>query len=285
MSEPDISLEIPDKSSNAAEPNNDGDLEELSIEEKLKSVKKACKDADDLIGEKSKERDNLKAEITYLEKSISEINQSVVSYNKVYKNIETETKALREYVDAVKKMILSVISESEKKKVDDQITAADTEIITQNGKVEKLLDEDCKTAKSNSDIALNKLNEKQTAYDNSRKYQANIENKIKNLKTLKDLIERADIEKVVDRKKMYFWILKLEEEFSADPQLISSDQLKDELERELKELNAAKEKFRTADDNLKTAQNSYNTEKRVLDSLTIDRDKNILNEISSKEGQ
>lgn len=284
MSETEKELKESKDDSRATETNSPGNSQEPSIEEDYEKAKKDYKDANDIIDQKSKERDDLKTDITYLEKSIGEVNQTVESCNKAYQNIEKEVNVFDEYVVSIKKMILSVIPDGEKKQVEDKRDAIDRKKGDQETKVQKLWG-DYDTARTNFGMAQDELNQKQAAYDDLKKYQTNIENKIKNLKSLRDLIEKADIEKEVDRKKMYFWTLELEKKFSAEPKLKKCDQLKAELESKLKELNVAKGKIRTAEDNMRLLKNNYETEKRVLESLITNRNKDILNEISSKEGQ
>lgn len=91
------------------------------VEKRLEELKTNLQTTETDIGIKSKERDNIKSDITNLQKKLSEIKQVTDAYGKVYIGFDADRKALNEYAATKKKIIDGALLESDKKDIDQII--------------------------------------------------------------------------------------------------------------------------------------------------------------------
>ncbi len=253
------------------------------IEVKLKELKDQLQATEAVIDKKSKERETLNADINDLQKIVNEVNQLVDAFSKAFENIRKSKTELEDYAATKKTMINAALPEEDRKTVGDKIGEVDNNITNKGNEVTTLL-QNYEEAKSNFEASQKYLNKKQEEFDLLKTYQKEVDGKLKNLKNLRGLIEKADEEN--NLPKMYFWINELNTKLdSKNFELKTKDDLKDNLYSAWKELDNAKQACRENEEKMRNAKIELENGQRTLDSLKAKRDTDILDRINIPEGQ
>ncbi len=257
------------------------------IDEKLEGLKEELKAAETDIDKKSRERDALKADVAYLEKKISEVHQVVNSYSTVFESIDKDKTDLDDYVVTKLNRVNVALSVDEKEEVDKKIAEVEFEIKTLKENIETL-NNNYEIAKSSFEAVQKELNERQGDFDRKKTYQSEIANKMKTLKNLRDLIEKADGKK--EFPKMYFLVTELQKKLqkdddSTDFKLKPMDEFENDFEDAWMKLNKAKEDFRNKEEIMRTTQKDLEKEQRAYDEKKAKREIDILERIKTLEVQ
>jgi len=253
------------------------------IEVKLNELKDQLQATEVIIGKKSKERETLNADINDLQKIVNEVNQLADAYSKAFENIRKSKNELEDYAATKKTMINAALPEEDRKTVDDKIAEVDNKI-TNKGNEVTTLNQNYEEAKSSFEISQKNLDGKQKEFDLLKTYQKTVDEKLKTLRNLRILIEKADEEN--NLPKMYFWINELNTKLdSKNFELKTKDNLRDNLYSAWKELDNAKQACREKEEEMRNAKIELENGQRALDLLKAKRDTDILDKINIPEGQ
>lgn len=249
------------------------------IEDKLNRLRDELEATGEDIDNRSRARDTLKADINYLQKIESDINQAVSAYNKAYENIAGDKKVLDDYAVELNNAINHFPDSVEKK-----VKEIEGEIDGPISEIEKKLGESnerYKDVKTSYDIANNNVGIQQSSVDSLKAYQKKVDDDLKNLKTLKDLIAKALGENNV--LEVYF----RSKEFNSKVgfELKTKKKFEDDLKGEWAGLSEAKKNFRLAETKERSAKNERDKIQEEYDKQKGSRNKDILDKIKTEEEQ
>lgn len=241
--------------------------------DKLKKLKEELQGKEKELGNITKERDTLKGDIASLEKIVAEVKQILDAYKQALQGIKKDKEDLDNYSKIKEPMIEAAIKDK-KKDVEDAIKQVDDEI--------KKIEEEVKDLKKNLDNAKNdyetakkSLDETQHTYDSLKVLQKKIGDNLKELKSLKDLIEKEE-----DKNKtanMYFLFLEFENLLKeTEGGIKKEDDLESALYEAWTELDEAKAAFRKNEEQLKTSKVELEAKEKDLESAKNNRKQNIL---------
>ena len=244
--------------------------------EELAGLKTKLEDRQAEIAALSKQRDTLKQDIDGLETAVTELTQIVAAYELVSKAIEKDKRDLDLYV-ATKTPMLEVAVKEKKDTIEQIIEEADCEIQDARGRLEQL---DAAAQEAAQTLEAAKANEEQerTSYNALKDGYKQIEAKLKQLKTLRDTIEK-DYDDTNKMAGMYFLLKELKAEL-ASIQILSKDELEQALYAAWNRLKKAKNYLRAMTASNDAAKDAAAREKKNLEGLVTNRRKNILERIA-----
>lgn len=244
-------------------------------EEKLKDLKNNLEKTDTEIGELAKQKDTLKTDITALEKIVSEVKQVLSAYGQELPNIEIQKKAIENY-SKTKTPMIEVAIKDKKEAIDKKVEEFDgrTKNMEEQVKRLKIKFEDADTQYED---AQKNLKDKQYTYDSLKAFQKEIGGKLKELKNLRESIEKY--EEKNETAKMYFLMSELNS-LLGNTVIKTSEGLESELYKKWKELDSAKTALRDREEQLKDARNNFENKQKELESRKKNRRDEILKIIS-----
>lgn len=247
-------------------------------EEKLKALKDDLQSTETELGQLTKEKDTLKADIATLERIVSDVNQVVTAYGQALQNIEKDKKYIEDYSQIKVPMIEAAIQNkkdaiNEKiKEVNDQIKTTESKVKELKGKSETA-NAEYKTAKENRD-------KNQNGFDSLKTLQKTIDGNLKELKNLKESIEKD--EEKNKTANMYFLISELNSLlYETKSSIKTQEEFKSALFQAWQDLDLAETALREKDESMKTAKKEFEDKQNELQSLMKNRRAKILEVISN----
>lgn len=225
----------------------------------------------------SKQRDTLKQDIEGLEAAVTELTQIVAAHEQASKTLEKDKRDLDLYV-ATKTPMLEVAVKDKKEAIERIIEDANYEIEMARDRLDQL-ERDAADADQALDAAKQYADQEKAAYDALKDSYKQIEAKLKALKALRDSIEK-DYDDKNKTASMYFLVQELKAEL-ATIQILSKEELEQELYAAWNRLKKAKNALRDATAAQDAAKEAVAREKKNLETLVANRRKTILERIDA----
>ncbi len=235
------------------------------VKEKLNELK----DIETKITKSIKRREELNNEICSLQKKIDEIKPIVNNYSQMYSIIEKETKNIENFSE------INVLENNIKDKIDvinKKIANVDNPIKEKEEYIDGL-DKEYKNASDQLEEARKKCKGKQKSYDTLKSFQNDTINRLKELKNLKELIERYT--KVNETAKVHFLKLELRN-LLENTSIKTPEKFESELFEKWNDLDSAKTEVKNKEEAMKKISNNLENERNKFNLLKKDRIGDIL---------
>ncbi|MDR4505830.1 MAG: hypothetical protein MRK01_13745 [Candidatus Scalindua sp.] len=226
------------------------------------------------IEKKTKEKNTLKGDITNLEKIRIEINQISDAYKQGLKSIQKDTTEIENYL-SLKESMLEIAVKDKKDKIISKIQEVDESIHNINEEV-KALEKALQTAQEGYRDAKVNRDKSQINYNSFKAKQKDIEDKLKKLKDLKQLIVKEE-DGNNNTTNMYFFIQDIKmlfEETKSD--ILSVEDFKQKLLEAWNGLDANEMSVRAKESLLEEAKKKLNEKQKALETARKDRNQLIL---------
>lgn len=247
-----------------------------TLDKELEDLRNEYNENQTKLGKLTKDKEILKTDITSLEKIISDIEQIVSAYSQPYSNIIKEMKDTETYSQEMKLKNENTIK-NKKVAIEKKITGFDEQIKKKEEEVNKYRKE-FEDANVQFEDTQKNLVEKQIIYDSLKHFQIETENKLKELKNLKELIDNYDKRK--ETAKMWFLLLELDNLLGEINNIKTPEDLRSELNKKWKEWKSAKITLREKEDERNFSKNEFEAKLNDLDSLRKNRRNEILKVVS-----
>lgn len=208
--------------------------QEKNVKERIQELKQ-----DVAVGKEQLSKDE--NELGALEKAAKDIDKTVEAFGKAYETLKADKEDIDGYYENKKSMINAVVDE-EKKQIEDVIKQVDKEITDKEAELEGL-----KQSHTNSEDDYKQKNEAkenaQKEYDLTKNFQKGMQDKLKELSSVRGLIEEE--EEKNQYAVMYFYIDEKAEEAGLGSLMAQLDKLIEDvgLKGFFSETQGAKEKF------------------------------------------
>lgn len=241
--------------------------------DKLKQLKNELQNKENELGNVTKERDTIKSDIVALEKIVAEVQQILVAYKQALQGIKKDKTDIDNYLKIKEPMIEAAIKEK-KEAVEAKIKEVDDEI--------KKMEQDAKehtikrdTAYADRESAKESVDEKQHTYDSLKALQKNVDDSLKELKNLKDAIEKEEDNR--NTANMYFLFLEFNKLLEKSEGEIKTEvELESALYEAWTELDEAKITLRDKEEQLKTSEALLGAKEKDLESAKKNRRQIVL---------
>ncbi len=244
-------------------------------ENELNDLRYELQTSEAKLSEETKKRDELKSEITVLEKLVNEAKQVSNAYGQTLQNIKTEKEAIESYSQTMTPIIEAAIGDK-KKAVDDTVAKFNDDLNKMGKEIEDLRK---KVEGVNTQLEDVKKNheQKQNDYNSLKTSQVAIQERMKELKSLKNSIEKEEGKKIGNK---YFLISELNN-LLKNTEIKSQEELKSKLYEASNDLDSAKAALKEKEDQVKTTKNEFEGKQNELESLKKNRRAKILEGISN----
>ncbi len=228
---------------------------------KLEELKEDLNTTEKEIAERNKQKETLKKDISDLQKKVDEANQILKAYGQDVQNIEDQKKEFENYSKNNTTIIEQALGDK-KAETDTKIADFDKEIKKKEGEV-TALENKYNASEAKFETANGALKEKENEYDSLKNLKNKITNKLKELRGLKDLIDKTNA-----KEKKYFLISELNALLNETKPIVKmKDELESELYVKLEELGSKRDELRTAEEARNAALEEYKTKKDELGKL------------------
>jgi chromosome segregation ATPase len=228
---------------------------------KLEELKGDLNTTEKEIAERNKQKETLKKDISDLQKKVDEVNQILKAYGQDVQNIEDQKKEFENYSKNNTTIIEQALGDK-KAEIDTKIADFDKETKKKEGEI-TALEIKYNTSEAKFQTANDALKEKEKEYDSLKNLKNEITNKLKELRGLKD-----SIDKINTKAKKYFLISELNALLNETKPIVKmKDELESELYVKLEELGSKRDELRTAEEARNAALEEYKTRKDELEKL------------------
>lgn len=228
---------------------------------KLEDLNKELKTTEEVIVEKNKQKETLKKDISDLDKKIIEVNQVLKAYGQDIQNIEDQKKEFENYSKNNTKIIEKELG-TKKAETDAKIAAFDEGTKNKTKKAKELETKyyEAKATFETADVA---FKETEKEYNSLKNLKNEIADRLKELKSLKDLIDKTE-----EIAKKYFLISCLNTLLNETKPIVKTkDELESELITKLEELDSKRDESRNAEKARNEAFEKYKPKKDELEKI------------------
>ncbi len=237
----------------------------------LPDLQNQLNEAERTLASQTRQRDSLKEDITSVQKTTTDLDQSGDAYGKALDDLKKSQKELTEYYELKWRMVECAV-DTNRKEIDAVIKAYDDGIALQQYKVQELVDQE-QEATTAYDEATSTLNDRRHAFDEYKDYKKTVQKKLSDLQTLKGKIERED--DASHPANMYL-LLKDMTKSLEDVKLHSAEELKNNARDRWCDLYVANKDARDKKAVLDEKKAELQKERTALEELQLKRTDNIL---------
>lgn len=249
--------------------------------DELATLRSKLEDRQTELSSLTKQRDTLKQDIEGLELAVTELKQIVAAYDQASKDLKKEKQELDLYV-ATKTPMLEVAVKDKKAKIHRIIDGVDCDIREARERL-KQLEQEAKAAEKDVASATQYEEQEQASYTALKDTYKQIDAKLKQLKALRDTIEK-DYDEKNKVAAMYFLMKELGAELSTI-RILPKEELERELYAAWNRLKKAKNRLREASARQDAAKEAVAKAKKTLETLTTNRRRTILDLIAQYCGE
>lgn len=245
---------------------------------KLDALKQQLKDTLTRIDNLTQQTNTLRTDIAALDKAVTEIKQTSQAYGQAYPNICKDMQDLKTYQTTKFRMVDCALAQADKDAIQAKVGAYDQAVQDQTTQV--------KSQQADRDAAAQKLQAAQAelvgaqkAYDGLRTAQRGLEDQVREMKAVRDVVDREEQNQHL--KNMYFVVGELKnllDQFNPIP----ANQYQDRLQQALDATNAATQKVREAKSKLDASQAALDAGQQTLNDMVTKRRDQLL---KSLDGQ
>ena len=243
--------------------------------ETLDQLKKKQQDSQTKIAQLTKDSEILKEKIASSEKAVTEIGQILSAYVQALKNLDKERKDIEGYFETKTRMIEAAIQNKEQV-IDTTIGEFDKEVSAKTDD-QRELEKKHNEAKEGYEGAKKAADEKQKAFDFLKRYQKDAEDRLKELKNLRQEIEKEEEKNNIGA--MYFLIQELRSTLDR-AQIKSRADLEAELYEAWSAVYSAAEDLRVKKEEWEKAKQDLEQLNKELEALKKNRREEILKRIT-----
>jgi len=248
-----------------------------TLESELKEKKAKVEITKKKIEKLKEESGTYTPDITLLEKIVSEVDQASKAYNQFLDNVKKDREDIKAFLK--KKMPEIEASVKDKKGVIQKKINVVEDKIAKLKKQEDKLKKEFENAESEYSKAKSNLLAQQTAYDSAKALRSEIERGFKELKDLRESIEREDAK---NKGRRYFLMRELKTCHERTVSNIKTEkEFKDLLERAGQDLKSAKETLLQTETEMKRVKDDLDKRQKELEALQATRKSEILKKLTN----
>jgi chromosome segregation ATPase len=253
----------------------------VNPETKLNELKGKLKDRETEVGKLVKAKESLRTEVAALEKVVREINQFSTSYNNALESFEKNIAGIEEY-SQTRLAVVEKAAGDKKETADKKIDEKDADIKKMK-KEQQILEEKVCKAEDDCEKAKQDFLTKKADYDSLKTLRKSIEDKLRDINELRAAVDREEKAGEETGTGAAYFLMKELDRLLAEVKsgIKPVEEFKAQLIKAWQDTDAAEAALKKKEEQLKNAQEKYETRKKELQAMLQNRRKTILTELTN----